>query len=487
MARGQISASAVYAVGNLARGGALLALTPFLVNSLTTDEYGRWALSEVVILLATMVMVAGLDIGLMREYWQLPSEKRRAETLGLLTVAVMVSGMLWFVVGLGLGTGGALDLGTGNETPWVLALASAWTESVMALFLAHFRIREDAWVFAGFSVGRSVALVALAILLIHMGYGVTGGLLGRFIAGTLALGGALVLVASRRQIAFAFDKGILSRVARYGLPLLPANLASYVLLASDRYFIGGMIGLKAVAVYSFAYKVGSTLDMLVIRPYSADWAARRFKIAGETDAERHYDDALLLYLEAGTAFSLFAIALTPLGYQFLAPEVYSAGMAVVPVILLAYLVYGAAHPLNVGLMLKDRTRFLAYGAVIAAAACIALNVRWIPQFGMSGAAWATVVSYAIYTALVALGSLSVYPIRYSFRRIVAVIVPGLLGLLALYGIQTLFPPDALLLKTLCNLGVAVPIGLLIFRRHVRSGLDWIRQGFEVRLTKRGGL
>lgn len=483
MMRSQIAASAVYALGNVARSGALLLLTPFLVNVLTTNEYGTWALSEVVIVLATMVMVAGLDIGLMREYWQLPSERRRAEALGLLTLAVIVSASLWCIVGLGFGMVRGQGTGMGGQSTWALVLASAWTESVMALFLALFRIREEAWIYASFSVGRSAAMVVLAILLIHMGYGVAGGLLGRFVAGVVTLAMALILAASRRQVSVAFDKALLSRVMRYGLPLLPANLAAYVLLASDRYFLGATFGLSTVAVYSFAYKIGSTLDMLVIRPYSADWAARRFKIATEADSARQYDEALLLYLEAGTAFSLLAVAVTPLAYRLLAPTVYLAGMAVVPPIILAYLLYGAAHPLNVGLMLKDRTRFLAYVTVIAAVACITLNVRWIPQFGMMGAAWATVVSYAIYTALVALASLSVYHIRYSPGRILAVVLPGLLGLLAITRLQHEFPPGALVQQTLLSVGLSAAIGLFIFRRRLGSALRWMCEARAVKLAK----
>src|SRR4030065_27845 len=105
MWRSQLRASSGYAIGNIARSAALIILTPYLVNALSPVEYGEWAYLEVVIVLVSMLMVAGLDVALMREYWDLEDEEKRSG----LFVTILIGVTSW-----GGGAGGALAIGSAS-------------------------------------------------------------------------------------------------------------------------------------------------------------------------------------------------------------------------------------------------------------------------------------------------------------------------------------------------------------------------------------
>lgn len=410
-----ISSSLIYAIGNAANSAALLLIIPYLINTLTPAEYGAWSIFEIAIFLLNLLSLAGLEVGLMREYWFQDDEQRRARLVGNTLMVAGAIGMVIAAGGAGLVAGGIdFDL-PGAPHTLLLVLAIGWSEAMFTVFLTLFRIREQPITFIILSIGRMALFALLAVGLVEGGFALTGALGARLIATVSFLTAGLIV--GWRWITWQLDRALIRRIVSYGLPLLPANLAAYVLLAADRYIMQGFLSLESVAIYTFAYKIATVLDVLVTRPFALDWAPRRFKIATQPHPEQKYVQALLIYVWVAFSFALAVIALTPLLYALIAPPAYWPAMELVPVILLAYIIYGLSYPLNIGIMLKDRTRDLPVIGWIAACCCLALCFWWIPAFGIAGAAWATVVSYAVWTGIITLDSLRLYPLRYPWLLI----------------------------------------------------------------------
>lgn len=462
-----LKANFVYAIGSAANSAALFLLVPYLVNVFTPEEYGAWSIFEVAILLLNMLILAGLEVGLMREYWFLPDDTKRAQLAGSVILAVSLWGGILFVSGVLLVRGGVHFSLPSTPFTLIVVLAIAWAESVFSLFLSLFRIREQAVTFVTLSVGRMIGFMALSIGLVNFGYGLPGALLGRLLATLLALSGAIAL--GFRHITLRVNKDLLKRVVRFGLPLLPTNLASYILLASDRYFLQQFLNLESVAIYTFAYKIAATLDVLITRPFALDWAPRRFKIATQENTPNKYEQALLFYLWVAIFFGLCIIALTPVLYTRLAPSEYWSGSKLVPLILVAYLIYGLSYPLNVGIMLKDRTQYLPIIGWIAAATCLGLNVWWIPRYGVLGAAWATIVAYSLWTGGIAWVSLRLYPVRYSLQRVVATLMAGAIGYIGIQITRRVLISDNIIIVSILELVWVLGIGSmtpLLLRRSL---------------------
>jgi len=371
-----------------------------------------------------------MDVGLMREYWFLNDEQMRRSLVGTIFSAVCIWGAVSIII---LGTLLAItrnQLGVVmiSQLPFswlMLVLTIGAVESVFALLLTIFRIREQAIQFVVLSLGRMLLFLTTAIAAVWMGRGVGGALAARLLSGILGVLATGLL--ARRYISLNIDWAGFKRVLHYGLPLLPASIASYILFASDRYVLEHFSTLETVAIYSFAYKIATTLDVIVTRPFAMDWAPRRFKIATAADAPRKYAQALVLYSFIAVAFALGIIAVTPALYILLIPPVYQAGARIVPIIMAAYVVYGLSYPLNVGIMLKDRTRYLPIISWIAAFACLGLNLWLIPRYGMTGAAWATLLAYLVWTTGITWMSLRLYPVPYSPRQIVWVVIAAAAG------------------------------------------------------------
>lgn len=432
-----LSSIIIYAVGSAANSAALFIVVPFLINTLNAEEYGAWSIFEIAIFFINMLILAGLEVGLMREYWQQTDETLRARLVGTVVIAVSLLGMI--ITGIGVlmvlsGIGGDLP---GSPLTLILVLAIGWSDACFRLILTVFRIREQPWIFITLSFLQLGGFALLLVGFLYAGFGLIGALTARLLSSVSLF--FVGLVIGRRFIQWRIDQTAIWRIARYGLPLLPTNIAAYILLAADRYVIQYALSLEAVAIYTFAYKIATILDVFVTRPFAMDWAPRRFKIATQPDPEQSYVQILLLYLWVATTFGLIVMAVTPFIYKLIAPVTYWSGIEIVSIILLAYIIYGLSFPLNVGIMLKDRTQDLPIIGAIAAVSCLGLYLWWIPIYGINGAAWATVVSYLVWTGLIAVDSLRIYPIKYPLKIIGGMIGCGILAYGGLWWSNTVWP------------------------------------------------
>ncbi len=467
MWRNLLKANLIYAFGNIANSAALFLLVPYLVNAFTPEEYGAWSIFEIAILFLNMLILTGLDVGLMREYWFLVNDDERSQLAGNVLLAISLWGGILFFCGTALLTVGVKSSLPGAPLTLVLVLAIAWMEAVFAFYLTLFRVREQPITFVTLSAGRMALFMGMAIGFVEAGYGLLGALVGRLGGTILILGLAIGL--GHRFISARIEWTSLKRVLHYGLPLLPTNLSSYILFASDRYILQHFSTLETVAIYTFAYKIASMLDIIITRPFAIDWAPRRFKIATYDNAPQKYAQVLLFYLWTAITFALLVIALTPTIYTWLSPPIYRTGMSVVPVILLAYLIYGLSYPLNVGIMLKDRTKYLPVIGWIAAAVCLGLNFWWIPRYGILGAAWATVVAYGFWTMGITWVSIKLYPVKYSLQQMSWILGTGVVGYAGIWTFNKLIPAADPITLSGVRVGWALiamgTIGLLLWRSN----------------------
>jgi O-antigen/teichoic acid export membrane protein len=425
MSSSLIKNNLLYVIGSAAQSLAVFLLVPYLINSLSSDEYGAWAIYEIAIVFLNMFLIAGMDTSLMRQYWYLEGEEERKRLVGTVLTAVLGWSLFLFTI-LGLSAGQIMSqleskfsVSYSTFEALLLVLAISSLEAIFFLLLNLFRIREQADKFVSLSIGRMILFLFASIAGVQIFGGVTGALLGRLAASIIGLLLAVILTRSYIRLHFSFSEA--KKLLSYGLPLLPTSIASYILLASDRYILGSVSTLEAVAVYSFAYKVAQVLDIMVTRPFSIDWAPRRFKILTLPYPKKKYASALVLYIFSAAFMGLAIIAVMRPIYYLVAPQEYFPGMTVIPIILAANIIYGLSYPLNVGIMIKDKTKYLPIIGWVSAFFCLLLNFWLIPRFGFVGAAWATLFSYIVWTGGITLASMIIYPISYPIRSLLLVV------------------------------------------------------------------
>ena len=89
---------------------------------------------------------------------------------------------------------------------------------------------------------------------------------------------------------------------------------------------------------------------------------------------------------------------------------------IVPIILLAYFFQACTGYINFGIYHTGKTKHIAYGTFLAAVVIIVLNFLLIPAYGVFGAAWATVASFAVRMVYYYVASQRLYRIDYSLEK-----------------------------------------------------------------------
>jgi O-antigen/teichoic acid export membrane protein len=394
-------------------------LVPVITRVLGPDGYGRLATAVALSQAVFPAAALGLQIGIQRVF---AGPGGRDAARGLLTVSIVLTSG---VVGLLLVTrrwwGGTLGL---HGHPAVLELTVVWSGLVAVTYvdLALLRSLERLGRYATVSLLQSVGIQVVALGAVA----VFGRSAQVFLAGYVA-GQALALV-----VALALTRPRLSGVLQvrtaqaalvYSLPLVPQQVATFVLNASDRLVVQRDLGPVPTGRYQVAYNVGG-LGIILLTFINQAWMPRIFALRGDARAAvlarcRDQIYRLLLPVVTGMALGLPAVL------RVWAPASYRPGsLALVTVLVVASTIPYAASlgPVRV-LLASGHTRTLAGATAAAAAANIALNLLLVPTLGIDGSALATLVSFALLAALVALLARSAIPVA----RVPAPLGFGLLG------------------------------------------------------------
>ncbi|GAA3348140.1 polysaccharide biosynthesis C-terminal domain-containing protein [Amorphoplanes nipponensis] len=371
-------------------------LTPVITRVLGSGEFGVVASCNAVMQVLFVVGGFGLQTAIQRQH-ELPHGRRDAAKVLAVSVALTASVT---VAALGTVAFWARPLDMLDQLV-ALRISVVWAglSAITGASLALLRSQERLPAFAAVSLFQSVVAEAASLGLIAWQHpSAENFLAGQTVAQLAAMVLGLMLAPPR-----SIDRRDLPMVAdavRFAVPLVPAVLGTFVLSTADRLLIQGAMGEDAVARYQVAYNVAS-MPLLLLSVLHSTWMPRFFALAdGENRirvlaASRDILYRLLVPLLIGFA------AGTPLILRVWAPPSYrpeSLSMVVLLVVVTA--VPFAAHlAVSRALTARDRTADIAVCTLVAAAANVALNIWWIPRFGLEGSAAATLVAYCLLSVV----------------------------------------------------------------------------------------
>jgi O-antigen/teichoic acid export membrane protein/cellulose synthase/poly-beta-1,6-N-acetylglucosamine synthase-like glycosyltransferase len=375
-------------------------ISPFLTHLISPAQFG--ALSSGISLFQVLCVAAviGLDEVLVLQR----ADDRKAggddrSARGLVTVAMIVA---FSVTGIALVTlplwAGAL----GFDGYRVLLIAvilwtapSASVTAMLALLVAQDRLRPFAIVSIISAVGGSVVGM---VLLLTVDRNATTYAWGGVICQFVAMGIGLAVV---RPTFEAFRRwSVTTRAIRLGVPLALGSLAFFVLNAGDRIIIQRELGSVEVGRYQVAYVIGSAVVILLNftnNAWTPHFAALKEDVARYALATRSRDELYRLLVPIVLAVTL----VSPLALRILAPATFRPVGLTLVVLLVALTAFpvaasGAAQRL---LVVQRRGKTVGLVAGIAAVVNIVMNLVLVPIMGISGAAVATLVSFALLAVL----------------------------------------------------------------------------------------
>lgn len=266
----------LYTAGVALDKGFSLLTIPLVAAYLSPAEFGRLDVALSLIELIGLVMAFGLADTMVRFASDSSNldERRRcaAEFLGLsLILTAVATVMLQFIlpfVAIWLGIDVAL-------TALRVAVGGATMTSLIEMPLVWQRMIGRANIFLCYLLIRSLAQVVMMFFVLRAGFGAEGLLVAN--GAVMIVYGAMLAVWQAATTGIGLSRRCARDVCRYGIPLVGAALATFVLGNCNRWFLVGRVDAAEIAYLGLAFKFALIVPLL-LQPYYLWWNPQRLEV-----------------------------------------------------------------------------------------------------------------------------------------------------------------------------------------------------------------
>ena len=376
-------------------------LLPFFAAALQPEGYGQVSLLVTVSAALTTIVSLGLEMAVFRSVFTSDRRERSRET-ATLTTLLLVFPPLATALLAALVIGADIDgLPVGNGPVALSVMAAGLTVAATTAPLAVLRATSR----VGSYVRLSLLVTALTtgakvVGVVVLQEGVWGWAVADVVSAALALIISLRWQARHltgRPRAADAEQGL-----RYGLPLVPHQVAHWGLSLADRLVLGALVGASAVGVYSVGYQIALVAQMVVTELSRASMPAYGEVARGDRDwpalravvGRKILASSVVCGLVAMWGGAVVSVVLPP-GYE--------GARSYVPWVCLgAFFISLYYVPMNLLSLVAGKTGSVWAASAIAALTNVLMNLALIPRFGAIAAAVNTAVGYGVLLALLSL-------------------------------------------------------------------------------------
>ena len=308
---------------------------------------------------------------------------------------VFTAGLFVVLAGGALAVVLASVAGAAVDGAWLIAvfIIASNFHTLAAQFV---RAKGDMTCFAVQGLINTALVIGLNILFLAVfRLGVTGYILSTVAADVLTTG-HLVLRAKLWKSLKKPEKGTLSRMLRYCVPLIPTATFWWITSVSDRYIITAWLGNSANGIYAVAAKLPTILTVLS-SVFMEAWlfSAVTERQEGAAAHLQFYASVWRTFVAGMVLSASGVIAFSRLLVRLLAEEEYFDAWQFVSVLCLAMVFAAFSTFLSSVYVVSKKSTLSFWTALLGAGSNAILNLILIPRIGVMGAALATLASYIL--------------------------------------------------------------------------------------------
>ena len=415
-----VTKGGIYALGSSLNGLAGFLLIPFFVENLLPEEYGRFAIADMMLVIFLVISGLGLNIAFLSKYNQV-DEKNRRDYVGALFTFVIGTTLFFELVYVVFAITFSNSFFSELSLEMILLVGViAAIETVWVLFSALYRLKGWAWRFVTISFLQLIfGLVTTVILISSFGFREEGILYGR-------LAGDMIMLLMLTRVFYRYRPKLGSlnlalETVKMGLPLVPSVFAVTWVMMSPRFYLEQFGSYADLGNFAMAAKLAGLITLVFVNPFGMIWTVLLFKVYSRADAQFVYSRIVTYYILVGglIAFSLGVFA--PALVQYFGTEAFDLSGYVILIFGLCIVLSGMTYVLNVGTWLKGELGKVLPVYLTSVVVCLLLGYLLTPRWGAEGACWALLLTLAIQAGLLINVNRKVYPVPIELVRILKTI------------------------------------------------------------------
>lgn len=376
----------IFSIGNFGTKIISFFLVPLYTNILTTREYGTVDLIYTIGMVLVPLLTLNIGESIMRFALDKDADCDKIMNTG---ITILIFGA---IIGLLILPIANLFESVSNYSIYIYLYTL--TLAFSQIFLCYLRGKEF---LLKYSIGNIIQSLTIAIFniifLIGMKKGIEGYLMAYILANVCTglygfWAGKVNLVIKKYSIDIELSKNMI----KYSVVLIPNSFMWWIMNSSDRMMVSAMISVTANGVYAVAYKI-PTLLSTITTIFNQAWSYSAIREDESEDKEEYnnrvYENLVTIVIVVATGLLMI---MKPFLSVYVGKEYYTA-WHYVPYLIVGFVFMTLGSFIATSYTVhKDSMGFLISGTVGAIINLI-LNFILIPMMGVSGAAFATCISY----------------------------------------------------------------------------------------------
>ena len=445
-----LSDTLIYGLSRYLSALAGLLLVPLYTRMLPPAEYGAVDLLNTMSVTLAVFAILGGDSALALYYYEAktPEDRIATASTGFALRAVLALGVMALAIAAAPAINDALFHGTRYANLLLVVLLAFPFQVLLGFCLDYLRLRLEPIRYMVLNVGSVLLSTGLGItLVVVLDMGAKGLVLATTSATVITAFAALWMV--RSGLGRVFSREMSRNLLKFGLPLVPASFATWLITYSDRYFISHFLSLSQIGVYAVGLKIASVMA-LATSSFQLAWGPFAFSIKDEPDARQTYARILTYYVAVAMGLALVLGSFGAEILYVLAARSYSSAGPVISLLVLVPVLIGAYYIFSVGVNLMAKTALISFTTGLAALVSVSLNALLIPRFGIMGAGLSAVASNIVSAMALLVLAQRIYPIPFEKFRVGTLWFLGVGGLAFSAGLG----PESTVFK-------AIPLGVYV--------------------------
>ncbi|MCX6149380.1 MAG: flippase [Ignavibacteriales bacterium] len=432
--------TAIYGISTILSRFLNFILVPFYTNVFSTAEFGIQNTIYSYIAFFNIIYLYGMDSAFLK-YASMKEERDSRTVFSTSFLFVLLTSVIFsiLIVSFKPAISPLIDLPVKQSGLLNYVSLILFFDALTMIPFGHLRLIRKAKKFALIRTINIIINVALNLILIlkyHMG--IEAVFISNLAASIFSLAALLPDILS--NISFKLRLDSLKELLKFGIPYLPAGLASIVIQVIDRPVLQKLTNESTVGIYSANYKLGIFM-MLYVSMFQFAWQPFFLNNAKLKNAKEIFGKVLTYFVLVGSIvlvlLSLFIDDLVKIqifNHRSIIESAYWGGLNIIPIILLAYLFNGIYVNLTAGIFIEGKTQFIPYITGLGAFINIAFNFLLIPVIGIMGAALATLASYVVMAIGLYFVVQNFYKIEYEYKKLLKICISLILTGLLYYSV-----------------------------------------------------
>lgn len=412
--------SLIYGAGHVAARGVTFLLLPLYTNVFSLEDYGIISLIYTFLGFMSVILHYGLDASLLKHYVPAGREDRKT-ILSNAYFSFILTTTLFFII-LVVFRNGISEILFGSSLSNITTMVAGilFFDVLWSIHVLLLRAEGRPIYFNIISILNVLLTLILNILfVVQLKLGIYGVLLGNLIASGCIFFITLPIILKRSSIK-SLSLKYWKKMMKFGVPFLPAGIFSMILELSDRYILRYLTDIETVGLYNAGYKLG-LLILLIVMGFNMAW--QPYFLKKKMEERKYIADVTTLFLAVlGFLWILLLLWSETMvkmkfgDFSFFGEQYWEAA-SIVPIIGLAY-VFHAGYLIQLpGVYLLEKTGWIPWVRGLGALSNIILNFLFIPEYGITGAASATCLSFMLMVVIFYFINRSIFPILYQWRKL----------------------------------------------------------------------